>query len=82
MRGIVTINNYGKIRINVKAQMDKNNISIYQMSKLADLKYNTIKDYYNNEPLTRFDSDVLAKMCYVLDCEISDILEYLPNNHL
>ncbi len=76
MRGIAQLKDYGKIIIKLKDQMDKNNLTIYQMSKLTDLKYSTIKDYYNNEPLTRYDSDVLAKMCYVLECHIDDILEY------
>ena len=80
MRGIAEIKDYGKVIVKLKAQMDQKGISIYQMSKLTNLKYTTIKYYYNNEPLTRFDSDVLAKICYVLECRIEDILEYVPEN--
>ena len=50
------------------------------MSKLTELKHSTIKSYYTNAPLTRIDLDVVAKMCYVLDCKISDILEYTSPN--
>ena len=58
----------------------KNNISIYQMSKLTFLKHSTVKNYYNNCPLTRVDLDVISKFCYVLNCKIEDILEYkYPN---
>lgn len=57
--------------------MIERNISIYQMSKLASLKYSTVKSYYMNSPITRIDLDVIAKMCYVLDCKVSDILEYV-----
>ena len=77
IRGITELKNYGKVAINLKVLMDKNNILIYQMSKLTGLKYNTIKSYYNNAPLTKVDLDVVAKMCYVLDCNIEDILEYV-----
>lgn len=81
VRGITELKDYGKININLKSVMDKKNISIYQMSKLTDLKHSTIKSYYINAPLTRIDLDVVAKMCYVLDCKIDDILEYsLKNN--
>lgn len=60
--------------------MDAKHISIYQVSKLASLKHSTVKSYYNNCPITRVDLDVLSKLCYVLDCEIDDILEYkYPN---
>lgn len=78
VRGITELKDYGKVNITLKPIMDSKNISIYQMSKLTELKHSTIKSYYINAPLTRIDLDVVAKMCYVLDCDISDILEYSP----
>lgn len=77
LRGITELRDYGKININIKLIMDKYQISIYQLSKLANLKYNTVKAYYNNAPLTKVDLDVVAKLCYVLNCKVSDILEYV-----
>ncbi len=76
VRGITELKDYGKVDITLKDIMDKKNISVYKMSKLTELKHSTIKSYYNNAPLTRVDLDVVAKMCYVLDCKVSDILEY------
>lgn len=76
VRGIVELKNYGKVEIKLKTIMDKKNISIYQLSQLASLKHSTVKNYYNNLPITRVDLDVISKMCYVLDCKIDDILEY------
>lgn len=75
-RGVQEVKNYGKVEIKLRTIMDKNNITIYKMSKLADLKYNTVKSYYNNCPITRVDLDVISKLCYVLECKIEDILEY------
>ena len=75
-RGILELKDYGKVEIKLSSIMDKQNISIYQMSKLTDLKYSTIKSYYNNCPITRVDLDVISKFCYVLNCKIEDILEY------
>ena len=81
MRGITELRDYGKVEIRLQKIMDKYNISIYQMSKLTGLKYNTIKSYYINAPLTKVDLDVVAKMCYVLNCNINDILVYInPSN--
>lgn len=81
MRGIAELKDYGKVEIKLRTIMDKNNISIYRMSKLTDLKHSTIKSYYNNCPLTRVDLDIISRMCYVLNCNIEDILEYkYPNN--
>ena len=79
-RGILELKDYGKVEIKLSSIMDKNNISIYQMSKLTFLKHSTVKNYYNNCPLTRVDLDVISKFCYVLNCKIEDILEYkYPN---
>lgn len=76
VRGIAELKSYGKVNITVSKLMDKYGISLYQMAKLTNLKYTTIKTYYYNAPITRVDLDVVAKMCYVLDCNIQDILEY------
>ena len=80
VRGIVELKDYGKVEIKLKTIMDKKNISIYQLSQLASLKHSTVKNYYNNMPITRVDLDVISKMCYVLDCKIEDILEYVYPN--
>lgn len=76
VRGISELKNYGKVEIKLSSIMDKHNISVYQMSKLTGLKHSTIKSYYTNSPITRVDLDVLSKICYVLNCNISDILQY------
>ena len=80
IRGIIELKNYGKVEIKLRSIMDKKNISIYQMSKLTSLKHSTVKSYYNNCPLTRVDLDVISKFCYVLNCKIEDILEYVYPN--
>ena len=80
IRGIIELRDYGKVEIKLSSIMDKKNISIYQMSKLTSLKHSTVKSYYNNCPLTRVDLDVISKFCYVLNCKIEDILEYVYPN--
>lgn len=79
VRGISELRDYGKVAINLKSIMDTRQVTVYQMSKLTGLKHSTIKAYYTNAPLTRVDLDVLAKFCYVLNCNISDILKYVSH---
>ena len=76
IRGIVELKDYGKVEIKLKSIMDEKKISIYRLSKLTNLKHSTVKNYYNNCPITRVDLDVISKLCYVLKCSIEDILEY------
>ena len=78
VRGINELKYYGKIEIKLSYIMDKYGISIYQMTKLTGLKHTTVKSYYTNSPLTRIDLDIVSKFCYVLNCKIEDIIEYIP----
>ena len=35
-------------------------------------------NHFCNNTITRLDIDVLARLCTVLECDISDLLEYIP----
>ncbi len=67
---------YGKIKCCLRNLMNERNISIYQLSRLADIKYDIIERYYYNR-VVRYDMHVLARICYSLDCEVNDILSYV-----
>lgn len=78
---IIQYRDYGKIEVIVKDMMDKKGITKYEMAKRTGLKHQTVTAYYNNALQTRVDLDVLSKMCFVLKCNISDVLEYqYPND--
>jgi len=62
--------------ITLKDIMDSKGMTRNKLSNLTGLVYNTINRYYQSAPITSVDLDVIAKICYVLDCEVSDILKY------
>ena len=66
---------YGLIDCNLKNILDSRGLSIYVLSRLSGIKYDVLKRYYDNE-LMKYDGSVLARICYSLDCEISDLLQY------
>lgn len=66
---------YGEVHCNLKDVMKKKKITIYQLVRISGIKYDVIERYYSDEVI-RFDSNVLAKLCYSLDCDISDVLKY------
>ena len=55
--------------------MISKHISIYKLSKLTGLKYDVIMRYYNNLVI-KYDAIVLAKLCYTLNCSISELWKY------
>lgn len=42
---------------------------------MVALSYDLVNRYYNNR-VTRVDLDVISRFCYVLGCNVNDILEY------
>ena len=73
--GIFNLKNYGKVEFNIRKIMKEKNITRNKLAVLTGATYNVINRYYNND-ITRLDLDVLARICYVLNCQVSDIIEY------
>ncbi len=66
---------YGHISCYLKDIMKSKKISIYYLSRISNIKYEVIKRYYDNRVL-RYDTDILSRLCFCLDCELSSILKY------
>lgn len=48
-----------------------------KLSRAAEMQRTQINRYCTNR-IARLDLDVLARLCYVFDCEVRDLLEYMP----
>lgn len=68
---------YGKIIIKLDELIEREGISKNKLSHKAEMQRSQINNYCNNK-ISRLDIDVLARICTVLDCEISDLLEFVP----
>ena len=73
--------NIGEVKCHLKNVMTKRKITITQLSRLTNIRYEVVDNYYHNRNI-RYDSVVLAKFCYSLDCSIDDLLKYESNNNL
>ena len=71
------MDNYGTIHIKLDELIKKAGISKNKLSHRAEMQRSQINNYCNNE-ITRLDIDVLARICTVLNCEIGDLLEFVP----
>ena len=79
-RTIALDTNYVEIVLCIKEILAEKNMSMYKLSVLTGIKYDIIYNYCNNF-MQRYDKDVLAKICYVLDCKYSDLISYIPSNN-
>lgn len=74
---LYSINNYGEIRINIKEIMDTKSISRNALARAINARFEVIDKWYNGH-VERIDADILAKICYVLDCTPADIIIFMP----
>lgn len=68
---------HGKIKIKLKEKIEESGISRAMFAKCAEMERTQLNRYINND-VAMVDLDVLARICSVLECDISDILEYVP----
>ena len=71
------MDSYGTIRIKLDVLLEKSGMSKRKLSHRAEMERTQINNYYNNK-ITRLDTDVLARLCTALDCQIGDLLEFVP----
>lgn len=70
---------FGYIRIKLNELIQEKGISKNKLSQRAEMQRTQINHYCNNQ-VTRLDTAVLARICTVLECEIGDLLEFIPYN--
>ena len=75
MDNIYTLKNYGKVEITLKEVLEKKDISRNKLCTMIATNYDLVNRYYNNKVI-RIDLDIIARMCFALNCNISDILKY------
>lgn len=80
VNSIIDIKEYGKIKIKLSEVMDSKGITRNKMRTLTGVKYEVVDRYYKAENIERVDLDFLAKACYVLNCSVSDLMEYTNDN--
>ncbi len=69
---------FGYIRLTLRAYLDANNLTRNQLSVNTGIKYQTIDRYYKCDTVDRADLVLLAKICFVLGCDLPDIIAYIP----
>ena len=75
----VTISvNYGQIVVKLREIMDEKHITRNKLAVLTDSKYSVVDRYYKGVDVAWADLGFLAKVCFVLNCQVSDLLEYRP----
>lgn len=66
---------YGSVKVKLAEVLNSRKITRNRLKTLTGVKYEVIDRYYQGH-VERVDLDFIAKVCYVLNCKIEDLLEY------
>lgn len=69
---------YGYIKIKLDDLIEKQGISKNKLAHRAEMQRTQLNQYCKGT-VTRLDTAVLARLCNALDCQVADLLEYIPS---
>ncbi len=75
LRSILNHNSYGSISIHLNELMEAKGITRNRLAKLADTRFEVV-DKWCSGAVERIDADILARFCYILNCNVTDIVKY------
>ena len=67
---------YGHIEIHLKEIMDLHQISRNALARAIDTRFEVIDKWYKGN-VAKMDVDILARICFALQCEPQDIICYI-----
>lgn len=73
----VNMNDCGEIKIHLKEILEERDISLNQLSFRAEMQRTQLRNYRDNK-IQRLDIDILKRLCYVLECDLTELIEYIP----
>lgn len=76
---LYTLNQYGHIQIHLKEIMDQRQINRNTLARAINTRFEVVDKWYHGQ-VEKIDTDILARICYVLECKPSDIIYYSPDN--
>lgn len=71
------MNDFGVVKIHLAELLEKSGMSKNKFCNLAQMQRSQVKNYCNNT-VSRVDLELVARICAVLKCDITDLLEYIP----
>ncbi len=74
-KSVISINDYGRIKLHLSELMKEKGIKRNTLAKAVNTRFEVIDKWCKNK-VEKLDMDILARICFVLDCKVSDIIEY------
>lgn len=72
---IFSMKEYGHIEIHLKEIMEERGVTRNALARATNTRFEVINKWYQGH-VEKIDADVLARICYILDCEPGDLIIY------
>lgn len=66
------------IKIHLSKLLGERRMTQADLARRTGIRPSTISEWYN-ELVERLNVEHMDRICEVLDCEVSDLIEYIPN---
>lgn len=71
------MNECGEIKIHLDELIERRGVSLNQLSFRTEMQRSQLRNYRDNK-IQRLDIDILKRLCYVLECDLTELIEYIP----
>lgn len=72
---VFSMKEYGHIEIHLKELMEERGVTRNALARATNTRFEVINKWYQGH-VEKIDADVLARICYNLDCNPGDIILY------
>ena len=72
---VFSMKEYGHVEIQLKEIMEKRGLTRNALARATNTRFEVINKWYQGH-VEKLDTDVLARICYILDCTPGDIVIY------
>lgn len=76
IRSLVNQREYGRVKVCLAEVMDQKGVTRNRLRTLTGIKYEVIDRYYKAENIEMVDLNFIAKICFVLNVNVADLLIY------
>ena len=72
---VFSMKEYGHIEIHLKELMEERGVTRNALARATNTRFEVINKWYHGH-VEKIEADVLARICYILDCNPGDIILY------
>lgn len=77
-KAILSAQSYGYVELRLAQILEQKGMNRNTLARRIGTRFEVVDRWYCGD-MEKLDLDILARICYVLDCSISDIIVYHAN---